>query len=339
MLSDHATIDGQYDPNDPHYIKCLDHGHVYLVDHMGSDAAIVQAARVSYGLGTKNAREDRGLIRYLMRQHHTSPFEMCEVKLHLKLPIFVFRQWVRHRTASVNEYSGRYSVMTDEFYQPDAAAITPQSTTNRQGRSNAVIDDVSKAGVQWLITAACETNHEIYRTLLGPDDGTGPDEPSPYDPYAEGIGITPILTPDFPGVARELARIVLPLSTYTEVYWKQNLHNLFHLIKLRTDAHAQAEIQVYAEAVYRLIQPLFPLACEAFEDYVNGATNLSRMEMDVLLELLHPGRVFSYSAAGQLAALITQAGSAKAFAATRGMSERELRDFTQRFRLDTNRAA
>ncbi|CAM6054943.1 unnamed protein product [Sphagnum tenellum] len=318
--------------NDPNYVPLLDHGFVGYVDHMGSDAAITQAARVSYGSGTKSVREDRGLIRYLMRHQHWSPFEMCEVKFHIKLPIFVFRQMVRHRTANCNEYSGRYSIMTDEFYIPSDDFIAPQSLNNKQGRDGE-IDDLSKKGVKWLIQTASETNSDIYKTLLGPIDGFGPDDDCPYAAY--GTSMMPddrLLSADYPGVARELARIVLPINNYTHLYWKMDLRNLFHLIKLRADAHAQKEIRVYAEAMHKLIQPLFPVACEAFHDYVNGAVTLSRMEDELVMELMHPR--FGSSPAEHLKELIDTAGSTKAFASNRGLSERELSEFVTRFNLD-----
>lgn len=303
-----------YDSNDPKFIPCLDHGFTYLVDHMGDDAAITQAARVSYGEGTKSVREDRGLIRYLFRHHHTSPIEMCEVKLHVRLPIFVMRQLVRHRTASLNEYSARYSVMSDEFYVPDVEVIQPQSRDNKQGRAGA-ISEVSGRGVQWLMETIGDQSYEVYRVLLGEREGRDPEYPKEliYDPYSD---YEPLLDDDFPGVAREEARMVLPVSYYTEVYWKQNLHNLLHLLKLRTDNHAQYEIRVYANAIYQLVKPLFPLACEAWEDYVRDAVTLSRMEVKLCNDLLH-NRV-----------QIEQVNPADY-----GMSKREMSEFITRFEL------
>lgn len=274
-----------YDSSDPKFIPCLDHGFVYLVDHMGTDSSITQAARISYGEGTKSVREDRGLIRYLFRHSHTSPIEMCEIKLHLRLPIFVMRQLVRHRTASLNEYSARYSVMSDEFYVPDTKAIQPQSSSNRQGREGE-ITEVSRQGVQWLMETIGDQAYDVYRVLLGEREGRDPNFPEEviYDPYSE---YEPLLDSDFPGVAREVARTVLPVSYYTEVYWKQNLHNLLHLLKLRMDNHAQYEIRVYANAIYQLVKPLFPLTCEAWEDYDRDAVTLSRMEVKLCRDLLH----------------------------------------------------
>lgn len=236
-------------------IKCLDHGFVYLVDYMGVDTSIVQAARVSYGKGTKKVSEDRGLIRYLMRHHHTTPFEMIEVKFHAKMPIFVARQWVRHRTANINEYSGRYSVMSDEFYLPPRAEIKGQSKWNHQARSEEELShDVQKRILELLKTC--------YSTSLGA--------------YNEMIDH---------GFARELARIGLSVSNYTQWYWKIDLHNLFHFLKLRTDPHAQHEIQVFGKAMARIIKDAFPMAYEAFEDYQVHGVSWSRLEMDILKKL------------------------------------------------------
>lgn len=243
--------------NDPDYIECLDLGFVGLIDHMGSDSAIVKAAQVSYGKGTKKSKDERGLIRYMMRHRHTSPFEMCEVKLHIKCPIFVVRQIVRHRTHNMNEYSGRYSIMTDEFYIPDSDALLPQSTTNKQGRSG-TLTDLQKMTYQQIIKDHSDTSYARYQDLLGEE------------------------TEDDPGIARELARMVLPLNIYTEFYWKQNLHNLLHLLGLRLDSHAQMEIRVYAQAIYDTIKPLYPIAVAAWEDYANNAYTLSRMEVDIV---------------------------------------------------------
>lgn len=275
--------------HDEKYIACLDHGFVGLVDHMGSDSSIVQSARVSYGSGTKSVREDRGLIRYLMRHEHWTPFEMVEFKFHIKLPIFVARQWLRHRTANVNEYSGRYSVMSDEFYIPERSQLMHQSKTNNQGRSGA-LDEVSKDGVIWLLEANSRHSYNTYKTLLGHTEGfydeSGRDEGPIYDAYDPS---SPLLTDEFvenEGLARELARTVLPVSNYTEMYFKQDLRNLLHLIRLRSDSHAQYEIQVFANAIFELINKLVPLSIEAWEDYVRDAKTLSRMQHNLLLDLL-----------------------------------------------------
>jgi thymidylate synthase (FAD) len=237
-------------------IPCLDKGFVRLVDSMGSDAAIVQAARVSYGSGTKQVNEDRGLIRYLMRHAHTTPLEMVEFKFHVKLPIFVARQWIRHRTANVNEYSGRYSVMRDEFYLPETAQIRPQSTTNKQGRSEETLSAEESAKILSLLDEGQRRAFGDYETLL--EDN----------------------------FARELARINLPLSMYTEWYWKIDLHNLFHFLRLRMDAHAQYEIRVYAEAMATMVREITPIAYEAFEDYALNAVRLTHPEIKAMKRLL-----------------------------------------------------
>lgn len=238
------------------YKKVLDHGFVGLVDHMGSDDAIVQAARVSYGKGTKAVQSDRGLIRYLMRHEHTTPFEMCEVKFHLKLPIFVMRQLVRHRTASLNEYSARYSEITDEFYLPESQNLKQQSTTNKQGRAGELTD---------------EQRAHIVADQLGAWDNS-------YNIYKQHID-------DF-GLARETARAILPVGGYTECYWKANLKNFLHMARLRMDSHAQWEIQEFARAMYDLVKPYFPIACEAFEDYSVNSIKVSSQESMLLKRLL-----------------------------------------------------
>lgn len=238
--------------NNDKFIKCLDKGFVRLIDSMGDDEAIVQAARVSYGSGTKSYREDRGLIRYLMRNKHTSPFEMVEFKFHVKLPIFVARQWIRHRTANVNELSGRYSQMTDEFYLPDFSQIRHQSDNNKQGRSDVQLDGETADSVIQRMQQSHKHSYDEYQSYLQDD------------------------------LARELARINLPLSTYTEWYWKIDLHNLFHFLKLRLDEHAQYEIRVYAEAIAEILRGIVPIAYEAFEDYNLYSKSFSRIELDFL---------------------------------------------------------
>jgi thymidylate synthase (FAD) len=232
--------------------KVLDHGFVRLIDYMGSDESIVQAARVSYGKGTKKVSQDRGLIRYLMRHKHTTPFEMVEFKFHVKLPIFVARQWIRHRSANVNEYSGRYSVMKEEFYLPEAEDIRFQSTVNKQGRSEE------------------EVPEDLKRKLL---DYLQSSQKEAYDHYSEFVDT---------GLARELARINLPLSLYTEWYWKIDLHNLFHFLRLRMDPHAQQEIRVYAEVMAEMVKTVCPMAFEAFMDYSVNASYFSANELKVL---------------------------------------------------------
>lgn len=240
-------------------IKVLDKGFVRLVDYLGGDARIVQSARVSYGEGTKTVREDRGLINYLMRNDHTSPFEQVTLTFHTKMPIFVARQWVRHRTARLNEISGRYSIMADEFYVPDASQVRTQSAVNKQGRSDEPVEeDTAK---QWLETFA-EDQRKVY---------------SHYEEMIEG------------GLARELARINLPLSLYTEWYWQIDLHNLFHFIHLRADAHAQYEIRVFAEALGVCARAVAPLAYEAFEEHKMHAVKFSRTECAALAAMLDGG--------------------------------------------------
>lgn len=236
--------------------KCLDKGFIRLIDVMGDDSSIVQAARVSYGTGTKKVHEDRGLIRYLLRHLHTTPFEMVEFKFHVKLPIFVARQWIRHRTANVNEYSGRYSEMKDEFYVPSLDQIRPQSIVNKQGR-----------GEEAFPQEQAEAIAERMRTT---QDGL-------YDEYQDLLG---------ENLAREIARINLPVSNYTEWYWKVDLHNLFHFLKLRIDPHAQYEIRVYGEAMAGIVRQIVPVAYEAFEDYILHSRRFSRNELRALRSYL-----------------------------------------------------
>lgn len=310
---------------DARYVPVLDHGFVGLVDTFGNDGSIVQAARVSYGAGTKTVREDRGLIRYLMRHKHTSPFEMCQIKIHIKMPIFVMRQWVRHRTASLNEYSGRYSVMTDEFYVPENDKIQAQSSDNKQGRAGA-LNDHDAEGVRWMMETAYKHSYDIYNVLLG--EGRG-DPDTIYDPYDADDGHDAIFGAEYNGIAREMARSVLPVGNYTELYWSQNLHNMMHLLKLRLDPHAQYEIRAFAQAVYDLIYPIYPAALEAFDDYVREATSNSRMETALLRTLLASDKPPAVVLAGKLMA----AGSDKDFAESIGLSIREFREFTAQWGL------
>ena len=235
----------------------LDHGFVRVVDYMGDDAAIVQAARVSYGSGTKSVRSDAGLIRYLMRHRHSTPFEMCEIKLHVKLPIFVARQWIRHRTANVNEYSARYSILDREFYLPAVDAVAEQSAANRQGRGDALSGEAAVT-VRSRMAAQAADAFDLYDQLL--DEGAA----------------------DAPAVARELARAVLPLSTYTQWYWKIDLHNLLHFVALRADAHAQAEIRAYADVILELVRRWVPVTAEAFRDYRLEGAALSRGQLEAI---------------------------------------------------------
>jgi len=239
-------------------IPVLDHGFVRVVDYMGDDAAVVQAARVSYGRGTRKTTEDEGLIRYLMRHHHSTPFEMCEIKYHVKLPIFVARQWIRHRTANVNEYSARYSIMDKDFYIPEPAQLAVQSANNRQGRGG-VLDGDTAQRVMQLLRDDAEQTYGHYEEMLD----------------ADGIGL-----------ARELARMNLTLNTYTQWYWKTDLHNLFHFLRLRADSHAQYEIRVYAEAMLETVKAWVPLSYGAFCDYRLGAVTFSAKMLAVLKKLL-----------------------------------------------------
>ncbi len=245
----------------------LDHGFVRAVDYMGDDSAIVQAARVSYGTGTKKVSEDRGLIRYLMRHRHTTPFEMCEIKFHVKLPVFVARQWIRHRTANVNEYSARYSILEDEFYIPDQAHLAAQSTSNHQGRGE-VLEGAEAAKILDILRGDAVNAYGHYQEML---NETADGEP---------------IVPSRDGLARELARINLPVNIYTQWYWKIDLHNLFHFLSLRADPHAQYEIRVYADAMAEMVKRWVPHAFEAFEDYRLGSAYLSRGGLDVVRRML-----------------------------------------------------
>jgi thymidylate synthase (FAD) len=272
----------------------LDHGFVRVIDYMGDDAAIVQAARVSYGAGTKKVSDDRGLIRYLMRHHHSTPFEMCEIKLHVKLPIFVARQWVRHRTANINEYSARYSVLDNEFYVPDQSYLqTLKAEQKHEQKRNPDQTDMfapsAPPQVQQLAKQS-RSNKQGRDELLAPAeaaavvDRIGRAGASAYRTYAklldeDGEGETR-------GIARELARIVLPTNIYTQWYWKTDLHNLFHFLKLRADPHAQYEIRVYAEAIAGIARRWVPLAYSAFEEYRLGAPQLSATGLAIIRRML-----------------------------------------------------
>ena len=280
------------------YIPLLNAGFVGLVDHMGNDDSIVQAARVSYGKGTKKVSEDRGLIRYLVRHSHTTPLEMVTFKFHAKMPLFVARQWIRHRTASVNEYSGRYSEMSEDMYLPDLNVIQPQSTNNKQGRSG----EFSKAYAEMFRFKVREANNDDqvkYREMLEM------------------------------GLSKEMARGVLSVNNYTEWYWKIDLHNLFHFLKLRMDAHAQYEIRVFAEAMYELIKPIVPVACEAFEDYIFDSEDqtyqnyrISRMELAGLRDII----AHAVDQGANMDQLYEEMKE-------NGMSQRELDEFRKKFFL------
>lgn len=234
----------------------LDHGFVRLVDYLGSDQRIVQSARVSYGEGTKTYRQDKGLINYLLRNDHTSPFEQVVFTFHLKMPIFVARQWVRHRTARMNEISGRYSVMKDECYIPSDANIALQSEDNKQGRKNEPVDAETAAKVKEIMAEDQKRVFENYHALLDM------------------------------GIAREISRIDLPLSLYTEFYWQIDLHNLFHFLALRLDGHAQFEIREYAKVLIEMVRAVCPIAAEAFENHKLNGVSLSGKEKEAVLAML-----------------------------------------------------
>ena len=239
--------------------RVLDHGFVRVVDYFGNDSSIVQAARVSYGAGTKKAREDEGLIRYLMRHRHTTPFEMCEVKFHVKLPMFVARQWIRHRTANVNEYSARYSILDREFYIPDRSHLASQSSANAQGREELLPEEEANRTLA-ILKSDSSAAYDHYEQMLSQDGQVG--------------------------LARELARMNLPSNVYTQWYWKIDLHNLLHFILLRGDSHAQFEIRAYAETIGRIVQKWVPMTWRAFEDYqLNGAT-LSHSQVKCIRRML-----------------------------------------------------
>ena len=264
-------------------VPVLDHGFVRVVDYMGDDAAICQAARVSYGTGTKSVQNDEGLIRYLMRHWHSTPFEMCEVKLHVKLPVFVARQWIRHRTANVNEYSARYSILDREFYIPAPEHIAAQSSVNNQGRGEALTGEEA-ARVLDILKSDSTRSYDNYQSMIS-DDGQQ-------------------------GLARELARMNLPANIYTQWYWKVDLHNLLHFLRLRADAHAQYEIRVYADAICSIVADWVPFAYAAFEDYRLGGATLSGTALDCVRRMLKGEAV-------------TQE--------TSGMSKGEWREFDQLF--------
>ncbi len=274
-------------------IPVLDHGFLRVIDYMGDDGAVVQAARVSYGRGTRKVSEDKGLIAYLARHWHTTPFEMAEIKLHVKLPIFVARQWIRHRTASINEVSARYSVLDGEFYLPDAEQLKAQSTINRQGRGD-TLDAAEAAQVLDLLREDGHRARDHYAWMLNED--------------ADGA----VADPQRDGLARELARINLTLATYTQWYWKTNLHNLMNFLRLRADSHAQYEIRVYADAMMDVMKRWVPLSYEAFLEHRLGATTLSRSATEVVRRLI----------AGELAE-----------AAASGLNPREWRELAARLGL------
>lgn len=264
-------------------VPVLDHGFVRVVDYMGNDSSIVQAARVSYGAGTKQVNEDRGLINYLMRHGHTTPFEMCEIKLHVKLPIFVMRHWVRHRTANINEYSARYSVLSKEFYIPELSKIASQSKINKQGRSDDKMSQESKSEIANTLSEFSEKAYEKYSHMLN------------------DLGLT-----------RELARTILPVNVYTEMYWKIDLHNLFHFLKLRADCHAQYEIQCYANAILEIVKKWVPFAYDAFINYRKNSVSVSKKCIELNKRMIQGEKISQESS---------------------GLSKGEWREFIESFEL------
>ena len=253
-------------------LPILDHGFIRVIDYMGNDNSIVQAARVSYGKGTKKVNTDSGLIKYLMRHWHSTPFEMCEIKYHVKLPIFIARQWIRHRTANVNEYSARYSILDKEFYLPSKENLAAQSTNNRQGRGN-VISGVQAEEVLSLLKDDAERTYKNYEEMLNERyDGSVIDESKI-------------------GLARELARMNLTLNTYTQWYWKTDLLNLMNFLRLRADHHAQYEIRAYADVMLNTLKRWVPITYDAFMDYRVGGTEISSKGKDVLKKLIRGEKI------------------------------------------------
>jgi thymidylate synthase (FAD) len=253
-------------------LPVLDHGFLRVIDYMGDDEAVVQAARVSYGKGTKKVSEDKGLIHYLMRHRHSTPFEMCEIKFHVKLPIFVARQWIRHRTANVNEYSARYSILDREFYIPAPAQLAAQSASNRQGRG-AVLEGAEAARVLDILKSDSTRVYDHYAEMLNEREDGGQ-----VDAGRQGL-------------ARELARMNLSLNFYTQWYWKIDLHNFMHFLSLRADPHAQYEIRVYAEAMLDVLKRWVPLTYEAFMQHRLHAVTLSKGALEVMKRMLRGEQV------------------------------------------------
>ncbi len=259
-------------------LPVLDHGFIRVVDYMGSDSAVVQAARVSYGRGTKRVSEDRGLIRYLLRHSHTTPFEMAEIKLHVKLPIFVARQWIRHRTANVNEYSARYSILDKEFYIPRPEELATQSATNRQGRGDTLSQEET-ARVLEMLRSEAERAYAGYIDLLNQDESGAATDPNRV------------------GLARELARMNLTLGYYTQWYWKIDLHNFMHFVRLRADAHAQYEIRAYADVMLQIMKRWVPETYDAFLEYKLHAATLSRTALKIVQRMI-AGEMVTQEASG-----------------------------------------
>jgi thymidylate synthase (FAD) len=254
-------------------IPVLDHGFVRVVDYMGDDSAIVQAARVSYGKGTKRKTQDQGLINYLMRHWHTSPFEMCEIKLHVKLPIFVARQWIRHRTANVNEYSARYSILDREFYIPHPSNLAAQSEVNNQGRG-LILDAAEASEVLDILKNDASQCYQHYLDMLNIDENTHE-----------------LVDPTKRGLARELARMNLPVNFYTQWYWKVDLHNLMHFLYLRADSHSQYEIREYADKILEVVKRWVPYTYEAFMNYRLNAAHISSQGLEVVRRMISGEKV------------------------------------------------
>ena len=253
-------------------IPILDHGFIRVIDYMGDDTSIVQAARVSYGKGTKKVSTDSGLIKYLMRHWHSTPFEMCEIKYHVKLPIFIARQWIRHRTANVNEYSARYSILDKEFYLPATQNLAAQSQSNRQGRGDVLEGEKAKKVLD-LLKGDAEQTYNNYEMMLNERyDGSIIDE--------NGLGL-----------ARELARMNLTLNTYTQWYWKTDLLNLMNFLRLRADHHAQYEIRAYADAMLDTVKKWVPITYEAFMDYRVGGTEVSAKGKEVIKKFIKGDKI------------------------------------------------
>lgn len=250
------------------HLPVLDHGFIRVIDYMGDDSAIVQAARVSYGKGTKQISQDKGLINYLMRHRHTTPFEMCDIKLHIKLPIFIARQWIRHRTASINEYSARYSILGNEFYIPERTHLTPQSKINKQCRTDEALPEAVADKILNMLKKDATNCYNNYIEMLNADENGN------------------VLNENTIGIARELARMNLTLNHYTEWYWKINLHNLLHFLSLRADSHAQYEIRIYAEKILEIVKQWVPFTYDAFEEYRIHATHISRKGISVIKRMI-----------------------------------------------------
>ena len=269
--------------------KVLDHGFVRVVDYMGDDNAIVQAARVSYGKGTKKLNEDKGLINYLLRHSHTTPFEMCEIKFHMKMPIFVARQWIRHRTANVNEYSARYSILDREFYVPAVEHLTPQSQINKQGRGDSSLSQEELDRVMEILKGDAAQCYSHYMEMLNIPDGVSDSSHTSHIGVSESV--LQVRDQQRLGIARELARINLNLSFYTQMYWKIDLHNLMHFLRLRADSHAQYEIRVYAEKMLDILKLWLPNTYEAFCNYYLNAVRISGQGKAIIKKMISGEKV------------------------------------------------